>query len=408
MIFDYITLAFKNLSRRKVRSWLTLIGIIIGIAAVISLIGLGEGLRVAITSQFGLLGNDVLSVRASGIDFAGPPGTNVPNPLSDELYKEINNVKGVETAFNRDIETVLMKFNDKKRTVTIASSPEGENRKIFEKILNLKVEEGRLLKDSDLKKIVIGNNFGKEDDFGKAIKVGSKVEINDIVFQVIGRLEKKGSFLIDNSLIANEKDIIKTLDRDDGTPNIIAVKVKNVNEINSVKENIEQLLRKERNVKKGEENFIVQSPVNAIESLNSTLFAVQLFITIIATISLLVGGIGIMNTMYTSVLERTKEIGIMKAIGAKNSEIFEIFFIESGFLGMAGGIIGLLIGATIAFTSAHFGRIFLGNTLIQAEISLFVVIGSLLFSFILGIIFGVLPAIQASRLQPVDSLRRAK
>ncbi len=408
MILDYIGLAFNNLRRRRLRSWLTLIGIIIGIAAVISLIGLGEGLRVAITSQFGLLGNDVLSVRASGIDFAGPPGTNTPNPLSDTLYKKLENINGIEAAFNRDLETVLMKFNDKEKTVIIASSPEGKNRKLFEKMLNLKTVEGRLLKDNDKKKVLIGYNFGNKDNFGRSISSGSKVEINGITFEVVGRLEKKGSFIIDNNVITNEKDILESLDKDDGTANIIAVKVKDVDKINIVKKNIEKILRKERNVKKGEENFIVQSPVNAIESLNSTLFAIQLFITIIATISLLVGGIGIMNTMYTSVLERTKEIGIMKALGAKNSEIFKIFFIESGFLGLVGGSLGLIIGLILAFGFAFIGRTFLGSQLIQAQVTLTVIIGSMLFSFILGIIFGVLPAIQASKLIPVDSLRKAK
>ena len=178
--------------------------------------------------------------------------------------------------------------------------------------------------------------------------------------------------------------------------------------INRIFTRIEKLLRKERDVEKGKENFVVESPEGMLESLDSTLFAVQIFIIIIALISLLVGGIGIMNTMYTSVLERTKEIGIMKSIGAKNYMIFNLFFIESGLLGMVGGIIGVALGLIFAYGLAAIGRAVLGVDLIQAKVSLTLIFSSLFFSFFMGTLFGVLPAIQASKLNPVDSLRSAK
>jgi len=186
---------------------------------------------------------------------------------------------------------------------------------------------------------------------------------------------------------------------------VIAVKVRDEKEIASVKTSIENLLRKERDVKEGEENFNVQSPQNILDTLDSTLFAVQIFIYVIATISLVVGGIGIMNTMYTAVLERTKEIGIMKAIGARNSTIFLLFSMESGFLGMVGGIIGVLIGLVLAYGLSFIGRLVLGSDLIQANISIALIVFALLFSFLLGTVFGVLPAVQASKMQPVEALR---
>jgi putative ABC transport system permease protein len=186
------------------------------------------------------------------------------------------------------------------------------------------------------------------------------------------------------------------------------VKVKDQNLMAVTQEDISKLLRKERNVKVGEEDFTVQTPQKTLETLKSTLFAIQLFVIIIAMISLLVGGIGIMNTMYTAVLERSKEIGIMKSIGARNSTIFVIFFIESGLLGMVGGIIGILLGLAFAYGLAFIGRVALGSELIQATISVWLLVGALAFSFILGTFFGVLPAYNASRLNPVDSLRKAK
>ncbi len=408
MQMDYFVYSVRNLKNRGLRSWLTMIGIFIGIAAVVSLIGLGEGLRVTIMSQFGFLGPDVLGVQASGLAFAGPPGTGVVDPLTDDLAEKIKNVNGVEAAFNRYLESGTLEFNDRQGIGIAASVPEGENRKIFETMINLKAEDGRLLKDSDSKKVVLGNDFRNSETFGKAIKPGDRVLVNGISFDVVGILEKKGSFIFDSIVLMNEQTMFDAIGTNKAEVNLIAVKVDDANRIGEVKDSIEKLLRKERDVKKGEENFQVNSPQQTLEALSSTLFAVQLFVYIIAAISLAVGGIGIMNTMYTSVLERTKEIGIMKSIGARNSAIFTIFFVESGLLGMVGGIIGVILGLGFAFGLSAVGRAFLGSELIQASISPFLIIGALVFSFGIGTAFGVLPAYQASKLSPVDSLRSAK
>ena len=159
MLKDYAAFSFKSLRSRKLRSWLTMIGIFIGIAAVIALIGLGEGLRIAITSQFGFLGPDILSVQASGVAFAGPPGSAVANPLSDDLVGKIKNANGVEASFPRYIEAVTFEFNDIQDIIMAASVPENDDRKTFETMVNLKAGDGRLLKGGDGKKIVLLNNF---------------------------------------------------------------------------------------------------------------------------------------------------------------------------------------------------------------------------------------------------------
>ncbi len=405
MKLEYLRLAIDGLKDRKLRSWLTMIGIFIGIASVVALIGLGEGLRIAVTSQFGFLGSDILSVQASGVAMAGPMGGGA-NPLSDKLVDKIAKVPGVEAAFNRYMESGTMEFNDRQSIGYAISVPEGENRKIMERMLNVKAEQGRLLKDGDGKKVMLGYSFSEEGTFGKGIRAGDRILLNDITFEVVGIMEKKGSFMFDSAVLVNEDTMFDVLREDDGTVDIIGIKLKDVRIADAVKEDIEKLLRKERDVKKGEEDFEVQSPQQIIETMNSTLFAVQLFVYIIAFISLAVGGIGIMNTMYTSVLERTKEIGIMKSIGAKNSTIFTLFFIESGLIGMVGGVVGIIIGGTVAYGLAVVGRIFLGSGLIQANVSPMLVIGTLLFSFVLGTTFGVLPAIQASKLQPIEAVRK--
>jgi putative ABC transport system permease protein len=404
MLLDHFRLAIRSLTRRKLRSWLTMLGIFIGIAAVVSLIGMGEGLRVAITSQFGFLGSDVLSVQASGLNY-GPPGSGAAKPLTDDLAAKIKKVNGVEAAVNRYIKTGTLEFNKKQEIGFAMSMPEGENRKVVEEMMNIKAEQGRLLKDGDTRKVLLGNNFAtKTTTFGKTIKSGDTVFLKGIKYQVVGIMAKKGSFINDNAVLVNEKTLLEDFG-DDKTVSIISVKVKDEKQIDNIKTDIEKLLRKERNVKEGQEDFTVQSPKKAIESLNSTLFAVQLFLYIIASISLLVGGIGITNTMYTSVLERTKEIGIMKSIGAKNSTIFSLFAIESGLLGMVGGLIGVTLGIILAYGLSAIGRVALGVSLIQASISPWLIIGALAFSFILGTLAGVLPALRAAKQHPVDALR---
>jgi putative ABC transport system permease protein len=384
-----------------------MIGIFMGIAAVVSLIGLGEGLRGAITGQFGFLGTDVLSIQASGINFAGPPGQAVVNPLTDDLSEKIGRIAGVEASIPRYIETGTFEFNDIQDTRFAWNVPSGKDRKILEGMLNLKVAEGRLLKDSDKFKAVVGNDFLDKDNFGKSVRVGNRIFFNDKQFEVIGIMEKKGSFIFDSALIMNEEVIIDEF-REDNSVNAIAVKVKDVKLMDKVTEDIEKLLRKERGVKEGEEDFVVETPQNALQSLDSTLFGVQLFVSIIALISIVVGGIGITNTMYTSVLERTKEIGIMKSIGARNSTVFTIFFVESGLLGMVGGIIGIVMGLILSHGFALIGRQVLGSELIKADVGIGLIIGSLMFSVIVGLIAGIVPSFQASKKNPVDSLRFSK
>lgn len=407
MFLDYFLFALAGLRQRKLRSWLTMIGIFIGIAAVVSLMGLGEGLRGAITGQFGFLGPDVLSIQASGINFVGPPGQAVANPLKDNLAEKIDRIPGVDIAVNRFILSGKFEFNDIQNIIIGWNVPEGKNRNTFEEMVNLETKEGRLLKDGDKFKVVLGDSFTNEDNYGKRIQIGNNILFEGKQFEVVGILEKKGSFIFDNAVIMNENVILDEF-KDDDEVNIIAVKVKDLKTIDNVQLDIEKLLRKERGVKEGEEDFIVESPQNTLQTLDNTLFGVQLFISIIAFVSIIVGGIGITNTMYTSVLERTKEIGIMKSIGARNKTIFTLFFIESGFLGLVGGTIGVIIGFALSNLLAFFGRQALGSELIRSDIGLSLIIGSMLFSIIVGLIAGIIPAIQASKKNPVDALSYAK
>jgi len=382
-----------------------MLGIFIGIASIVALIGLGEGLREAINSQFGFLGTDILSVTASG--GIGPPGTGVVDPLTDKELKAIKGVQGVEGAAGRILESGKLVFNNKVSFGFAASMPDGEERDVMEHLMNMKAQKGRLLEDGESGVVFLGAAFYESDElFGKPIAPGSKVEILDEEFKVIGILEKKGNFQLDGAVFMNEDDLRELVDRDANEYDIIAVRVGGGADIDKIQLTIEKKLRKIRDVDEGEEDFSVQTPASVVESVNSVLLGIQIFVYIIAGISLLVGGIGIMNTMYTAVVERTKEIGIMKSIGARNSTVFTLFFIESGLLGSVGGVVGAFFGFLAANGLAFVGKLALGSDLIGAHISYQLIIGSILFAFVMGSFFGTLPAIQASKLSPVDALRK--
>ncbi len=408
MILDYFRLAFRNLSRRRLRSWLTMIGIIIGITAVVSLIGMGQGLKYAITSQFGKLGSDKITVQASG--GFGPPGTAVIKPLTKHNLQRLLQVNGVVNGAGVLVRPGKLEYNDIVGFGYAISLPaDTQARKLVEESNDLKIQGGRLLSPGDINKIDVGSKLGSDSNgFGKPITSGSKVLLNDKLFQVVGVFESQGSFITDSSIYMNEKDMRNLLDIPSNVYDTITLQVDPNADISKVQADIEKVMRRERDVKVGEEDFTVQTPQQILNQVNSTLFAVQLFVYIIAGISIVVGGIGIMNTMFTSVIERTRDIGIMKSIGARNSTIFLLFFIESGLLGSVGGAIGAGLGVSLAHGLAYAGRVALGADLIQARISPFLVIFSIAGAFILGSIFGIIPALNASRLHPVDALRHKK
>jgi putative ABC transport system permease protein len=384
-----------------------MIGIFIGISAVVALFALSNGLKVAVMSQFGFLGTDLLTVRAGGFGFS-VPGQNVVKPLTEDLTDKIEKLQGVEGAIDRFFRTVKITYNDQSEISLLVSMPKGRDGELLREALNIKVSPGRLLKDDDKRKIILGNDYFVSDKiFGKKVSIGDRVYLNRFSYEVVGIMEKKGNFMLDRGLIINE-DQLKQDFGDTGSVDLITIKLYDEKYLSQVKASVEKLLRKERHVKVGEEDFTVESPQAMIETLDSTLFAVNLFVIIIASISILIGGIGITNTMYTSVLERTKEIGIMKSIGARNSDLFMIFFFEAGLLGAIGGLVGAALGLLLSYGFAGLARKVLGSNLIQANISPLVIIVILLGSFIIGLLSGLIPAIRASRKDPVEALSFVK
>ena len=399
---DFFFLAFNNLRRRKLRSWLTVLGIFIGIAAVVSLISLGQGLQNYIDNQFQQLGGDKIIIQSRGF---GAPGsaTSKALKLTSRDVDTIRNVKGVEATEGILLKNEIVKFKDETKIIYVAGVSQ-EYLDIFGDIDATKVIGGRQLKSGDKYKAVVGYNHVFGDLWNKEASIGNSIETEGQEFKIIGVLKKQGNPIDDSSVWIMKEVLADLLNIEDEESQIIA-KTKQGFNPDDVAEEIERKLRRERGEKEGQETFTVQTSSQLLETFSNIFAVVQAVFVGIASISLIVGGIGIMNTMYTAVLERTKEIGTMKAVGAKNSDILLIFLFESGLLGLVGGMIGILIGVGIGKSVEYVAANQLGTPFLQASFGLPLILGALIFSFVVGSISGVLPALQASRLKPADALR---
>ncbi len=402
MISDYFFFAINGIRQRKLRSWLTMFGIFIGIAAVVSLISIGQGLQVFISEQFELLGSDKIIVEPKTL---GPPGSVTSESLiiTKQDLQDIEDIRGVEWAIGYLMKTTPISFKEQTEVgFTIGVVPDE-----LETILQSQpygLEDGQLLKSGDKYKAIVGNNFVYGDVFEEPVELRDSIEIEGYDFKVIGVFEKSGNPYDDGAVYVPQDTLREILNAPNEESQIL-VKVQEGYDVNEVADRIRTELRKSRGEKEGQETFNVNTSEQLLNSFSSIFSVVTAVLVGIAAISLLVGGIGIMNTMYTSVLERTKDIGTMKAIGAKNSDVLLIFLIESGFLGLVGGAIGVVLGIGIAKLVEVIAQQALGSNLLQASVTLPIVLGALLFSFLTGAASGVLPARQAAGLNPVDALR---
>lgn len=392
MRLDYFVLAIHSIRHRKLRSWLTVIGIIIGVAAIISLMTMSRSLESTIQQQFETFGANRILISAKG--FQGP-GTLSQGLTTDDVntIEKIPGFKYVLPGLFRSAE-----INYRKEVgFTLVGGLPAEHYVSFFKDSGLELQQGRMIKEGEKFVAIIGSRVA-EEMFSKELRLGNKITIGKIDFKIVGIIEEIGNAQDDNQ-INIPLDAAREIFHEPESVDTIIAQVKSAADIPLLQEKIEKELERKR----GDTNFQVLTATQILEQINQVLGVMQIVLVGIAAISLVVGAIGIMNSMYTSVLERTKEIGIMKSIGARNNDILQIFLIESGFIGLVGGLIGTLIGSGMALAVGPFAKS-AGFPLIITLEPLVLLFG-LLFAFIVGMISGILPAYQASRLKPVDALR---
>ncbi len=398
---EYFILALNNLRKRKLRSALTVLGVVIAVVSIFVLISLSLGLKFAVAEQFRTLGTDKIFIypRAS---LAGP-GSGGPIELSIEDVKVIEKVSGVRGVSYSVAAPAKIIFDGDLRFFTVVGYP-FENADIFIESGAYEAEEGRVLKTGDDGHVMIGNHYKHNQLFDEPIGVRDNLNIQGKNFEVQAILEPIGN-PGDDRLVYMSLEEMRELFKIPNRIDFIIVQIESGQDIKRVAEKIDKKLMSSRDVVEETRDFNIQTPEELLDSFSGVLNIITGFLLAVAGISLLVGGIGIANTMYTSVLERTKEIGVMKAIGARNRDISSIFILEAGFLGMIGGILGIIFGYVIAEGIEFIAVKQFGTTLLQTQTPPLLFIGCLSFAFASGMIFGVLPAIRAGKLKVADSLR---
>ena len=376
-----------------------MLGIFVGIAAVVSLISLGQGMNDFMEEMFAQMGSDIIMVMpGSGFESFG----SLKLAESDE--KIIMNVRGVQLTAPFMVKIAKINYRKETAYTFVTCMPVDERYQVLDDMGQIEVVEGRRPDVNDKYKVALGYLFGKGEVFeNQKLRVGDKIDIDDQSFKVVGLMGSMGNDQDDRTVYAPVETCQEMFN--DKSYDQILVKVKKGSDPAVVAEEIKDKMRKDRGQEIGEEDFNVQTSEQLLDSIGGMLVTIQTVVVGISGISLIVGGIGILNAMYTSVLERTQEIGVMKAIGARNRDIMEIFLVESGMIGIIGGLVGAAMGIMMSKTVEYYSVNVLNQELLKASMSPYLIFGALAFSFIVGCISGVLPAIQASKLKPVDALR---
>ncbi len=393
MIWDLFRLALRNIGHRRIRSWLTVIGILIGTAAVVALIAVGQGLQRTVTEQVErLVGYNTILISPRGQGF----GQRIRVDLA-----ALRAVPGVRAAVAVRTETAYVEGPGGQGFPTIIGyEPAMEE---FASELNLTITAGGAPVEPGT--VLVGARTARE--YGA--EIGALLRIEDRPFRVVGILAQqvagRGGFTpvgvpLNDALVIPYGDLRSLFPG----PELVLyaiVKLRDGASTEAVKEEIRAILREG-----GERNASIIDFEDLTNRIQSLIGGVQAFLAGIAGISILVGGIGVMNTMYTAVLERTREIGVLKAVGAKGHQVLLLFLFESGLMGLGGGVLGLLLGLGAAWAAlAIVSRMFQTPSGLSPVLTPALVFGALLFSFGVGAISGMLPARRAAQLPPVEALR---
>jgi putative ABC transport system permease protein len=405
--FENVRIALRALAANKLRSGLTMLGIIIGVGSVVALMGIGTGASSSITSQVEGIGSNLLTVSAGRQQFG--PG-NQSGAQSFLYYEDYETLADGLTSVDSVVPVYQSSLTVTRAKNTVSVSISGTTAD-YADARAYTVAAGRFLTATDNKHVARVAVLGSEtatDLFGTLDPVGKDIKIDGTTFQVVGVLESKGSSgfgssdqlilvpletgyqkLFGANAVANSKQRVSN----------IYITVSTPEEVDAVSERTERLLRRMHGLKLSDDlDFSVQSQTDLLESVSSISSTLTIFLGAIAGISLLVGGIGVMNIMLVSVTERTREIGLRKAVGAKQIAIMSQFLIETLVISLLGGLLGIALGWSVAAGVSVAG-------LVTTDVTPGSVMMAFSFSAAIGIFFGLYPAWRASRLRPIEALR---
>jgi len=399
---DILKYSISNLWDRKLRSFLTILSILIGIAAIFALSSFGMGMQLYIkdiakqmgTDKIMIMPNDYMSMEKSNVEF------------TEKDLDFLKKVKGIDEATGMTYSTAKIKFKDfkEKYNAVIGMSTDSKEKILVEEMFaGYGLKKGRALKEGDVLKATLGYSYLVPNKiFKKPVSVRDKIEINDVKVKVVGFYEEIGSPPDDAQIYLSHEGYKEIFEKENYL--FILLRAAPDQDATKLADIIKERFRKYRSQKKGEEDFFAQTYEQLMETYTAVMNILVAILVLIAFISIVVAAVNIANTMYTSILERTREIGIMKSIGAKNRFILFMFIAESGILGLIGGIIGIIFGYGIAKLGGVIAASY-GLGMLRPAFPLWLIIGCLLFAFIVGAGSGIAPARKASKMKPVDALR---
>jgi len=400
MLANSLLLAVRAIRRNALRSFLTILGVVIGVSAVVVMVTLGDGATQSVKDQISSLGSNLLMVRPGqrlgpGRDSAGAPSFAVDD--AEAIASQIGSVSAVAPTAGSSV-TVVYQAENWSTSVTGTTGA-------WFTIGNWTLASGRVFNEAEERSgravCVIGETVRKEL-FGKANPVGSEIRVKRFACEVIGLLKAKGqgSFGMDaDDVVVMPLKTVQRRVRGNDDVSMIQVSVKEGTSLEKATEAIKVLLRERRKIGDGEDdNFSVIDTKQIADTLSGTIKVMTMLLGAVAAISLLVGGIGIMNIMLVSVTERTREIGIRLAIGAVENEVLLQFLIEAVVLSSFGGLVGILGANAVSVVAAKLIQVpFLPNVWINLL--------SFVFSALIGVVFGYFPARRAALLDPIEALR---
>jgi len=395
--------ALESLSANKIRSGLTMLGIVIGVAAVIAMLGIGTGTEESITSEIESIGTNLLYITSGG-DATNPEPLTLADVSAMQIIDLAPSVEFAVPVIQGQGEIVIPGESTTANLVGI--TPDYFN------VQNADLAEGMQISQKqldDFESVAILGFTTADDLFGYTNQlVGETIRINGEIFRVIGVLEEQGGSNLINSdnkvLIPLSSAQSRLMKRDN--PNevdLIYAQARSADDVPQAEEEVSQILRSRHRSTLGEDDFDIISTQSFLDMASSITGTLTIILGGIAGISLLVGGIGIMNIMLVTVVERTKEIGLRKAMGARRTDILIQFLVESSFLSLGGGVFGIALGYAI---SLLIGQIAAGSSiLLNPVIELNSILMATLFSAAVGLFFGIFPANRAASLEPVEALR---
>lgn len=399
LFWQVIKIALRGLMANKMRSFLTMLGIIIGVGAIIAMLSIGEGAKRQVTESIQRFGTNLLRVRPGAARMGHVHAGEVETlTLKDALAIE-ERTPYVTSVVPSVRNMAQVKFANKNASTSVTGTTRD-----YPEVNNFSVGDGRFINKNDVKiraKVVALGSTVKKELFGEGVAVGKYIKINGVNFLVVGVMQSKGqsSWMDpDDQVFIPITTSQKRLFKKDFINNIY-LQVESVDRIPAVKDEVEKLLRTRHRIPEGtDSDFNVRDYSEFISSLKEISQTFTILLGGIAAVSLLVGGIGVMNIMLVSVTERTREIGIRMAVGAKRNDILLQFLIEALVITFMGGILGILVGTLISYGVSNFAEW-------QTAITLSSIVLAFLFSVIVGLVFGIYPARKASYMDPIEALR---